>query len=136
MQMMKQEVFMCKWLINKEAVTVSPEIDDDLIMDYVSFCVTNNPYKDIEESFPCTWFFTNDNKLTSYTGKFAEPTIWFNLLVEKFFKPRGYKVGTPEIIQDLDKKEFYEINSQRIEQFIDWKYRILNIAEKKLLQYE
>lgn len=119
------------WLINKDAVTVSPEVDDDLIMDFISFCVEHNPYEDIEESFPCTWFFTKDNMLTSYSGKFAEPSVWFKLLKNSFFGPRGYKVGEPEIISDMDTVEFGKLNSSRIEQFIDWKYRILEISVRK-----
>lgn len=119
------------WLINKDAVTVSPQVDDDLIMDFISFCVGHNPYEDIDECFPCTWFFTKDNKLTSYSGKFAEPSVWYKLLVKDFFKPRGYNVGKPEIISDMNTVEFGKLNSSRIEEFIDWKFRILEIAAKR-----
>ncbi len=127
---------MAKWLINREAVTVSPAIDDDLIMEYVSFCVEHSPYKETEDRVPCTWFFTNDNMLTCYSGKIAEPLLWFRLLVKEFFRPRGYVVGKPVIITNVNKMQFFELNSQRIEQFIDWKFRILEIAEKKLLQHD
>ncbi len=122
---------MGSWLINKDAVTVSPKADEDLIMNFISFCVEHNPYESIGENFPCTWFFTKDNKLTSYTGKFAEPSVWYRLLVDGFFKPRGYTVGEPEMIQDMNPVEFGRLNSSRIEEFIDWKYRILEIAVKR-----
>jgi len=122
------------WHINREALNVTPAVDDELIMEFVTFCVTQNPYEAIKENFPCTWFFTKDNRLTSYAGRFAEPSVWFRLLEEKFFGPRGYKVEKPEIVSDMDKRSFFEIRTERIEQFIDWKLRILEMAEKKLLQ--
>lgn len=119
---------MANYNINKEDVVVSFGVNDNLIMDFIAFVVENR----IEDNSPCTWFFTEDNKITAYSDEFANPESWFKLLKDKFFRPRGIEIEDPEILCfDNKDNDFRILISKRIHQFIDWKFRIFEIVARR-----
>ena len=121
------------WLMNRNPVKLSPEVDDSFILKFDSFCRSHYPFEGYYDCFcPCPWFFTENNELTAFSGKFAEVPIWYTLLVEELFEPSGYKViGDPEIVQDYEFPGFTETHNNRVDQSIRWEQRIIKLRRKE-----
>lgn len=95
------------WLRGYGRLEVIPEPEDWLIYAYVRFSAHNNPdsYERMGESFINTWFFDKDKKLACVPGKFAEPIVWMEFLVDRFFTPLGYRIeGDMDIIGEGDSR--------------------------------
>ena len=73
------------WMIGTGNITIKPEVDKNLIKEYIQFSKSSFPEAYRDENFANTWFFDEDNKLFSIAGKFAEPSIWYRHIKENFF---------------------------------------------------
>ena len=69
------------WMGALGRLTIVPEPDNDLIMEYVDFSKSACPkeYKE-DEVFHNSWYFDENNRLASGIGKFAEPSVWYGYL--------------------------------------------------------
>lgn len=121
------------WLMNKNPVRLSPEVDDDFILKYDSFCRAHYPFGDFTNPFcSCPWYFNKNNEFTAFAGKFAEAAGWYNLIVDKFFTPMGYTVvGNPEIVQEYELPDYFEIHNQRVEEFFAWELRLVRLRKRE-----
>lgn len=121
------------WLMNRNPIRLSPEVDDDFILRFDSFCRSHYPFEESYGFFcPCPWYFNEKNELTAFSGKFAEVESWYELLVEDLFKPLGYKViGDPDIRQDYEFPGFTEVHNSRVEESIMWEFRIIKLRRKE-----
>ena len=111
------------WLIGAGSIKVKPQVDDELIKEYVEFSKDFVPEEYRDEFFPNTWFFDENNKLISIAGKFAEPSIWF-CYVKKFFEERGYELEGDEMIIGECDPRFGEICKINVEKYQQWKTRV------------
>ena len=64
------------WMIGTGNISIKPQVDESLIIEYIQFSKESFPEEYGEESFSNTWFFDKKNRLFSIAGKFAEPSIW------------------------------------------------------------
>ena len=115
------------WLRASGHLSVIPEPDEKLMLDFWAFSQENCPeiYRRMDEWFGNPWYFDEKNHLTSSWGKFAECSIWLNYMIDEFFAPRGYSlIGDPKIIgeweSDLedDSYECYKQWADRMKQLI------------------
>ena len=91
------------WMIGTGNITIKPQVDEELIKEYIQFSKSCFPEEYEEENFSNTWFFDEENKLFSIAGKFAEPSIWYRHIKENFFEARGYELeGEMMIIGESD----------------------------------
>lgn len=88
------------WMGALGRLTIVPEPDNDLIMEYVDFSKSACPKEyNEDEVFHNSWYFDENNRLASGIGKFAEPSVWYGYLKEEFFEPRGYQLyGDPVLL--------------------------------------
>ena len=111
------------WMVAKGILEVKPEPDISLIKEYIDFSNRTNPYADIDESFPNTWFFDGHNHLQSDAGKFGEPSVWYKE-IKKFFEERGYTLsGDPDFIGEGEVMDFWEVCNRQYELYLEWKER-------------
>ena len=111
------------WMIGTGSISIKPQVDDNLIREYMKFSKEYHPEEYWEEFFSNPWFFDEENKLFSMAGKFAEPSIWYRHIKEKFFETRGYELeGEMTIVGECDPDfdEVVEINNEKYQQ---WKMR-------------
>ena len=101
------------------------QVDESLIEEYIQFSKSCFPEEYGEERFPNTWFFDEENKLFSIAGKFAEPSIWFHYIKEKFFEPRGYELEGEMIILGEGDSGFEETYEKSQKKHQEWKRRRL-----------
>lgn len=92
------------WMGALGRLTIVPEPDNDLIMEYVDFSKSACPKEyNEDEVFHNSWYFDENNRLASGIGKFAEPSVWYGYLKEEFFEPRGYQLyGDPVFVGEVD----------------------------------
>ena len=86
------------WMIGTGNISIKPQVDEELIKEYMQFSESCFPAEYKEECFPNTWFFDEENKLFSIAGKFAEPSIWYRHIKENFFEARGYELEGEMIV--------------------------------------
>ena len=115
------------WMIGTGNITIKPEVDEALIKEYIQFSKSCFPQEYEDEWFPNTWFFDENNKLLSIEGKFAEPSIWYGHIKEKFFEARGYELeGDPVIIGEGD-PGYEEICKANAEKYQQWRKKIQDL---------
>ena len=119
---------MSVWIIGTGNISIKPQVDDTLIKEYIQFSKRCIPVEYGEESFPNTWFFDENNKLVSIAGKFAEPSIWYSHIKEKFFEVRGYELEGDMIIVGEADLGFEETREKNREKYQQWKLRILQYS--------
>ena len=114
---------MSVWMIGTGNISVKPQVDESLIMEYLQFSKECFPEEYGEEKFSNTWFFDEENKLFSIAGKFAEPSIWYRHIKENFFEAKGYELcGEMTIIGEGD-PGFEETCERSEEKYQKWKKR-------------
>ena len=112
------------WMIGTGNISIKPQVDEDLIKEYIQFSKNCFPEDYGEELFSNTWFFDENNKLFSIAGKFAEPSIWYRHIKENFFEARGYELeGEMTIIGECE-TGFKEACERSEEKYWKWKIRI------------
>lgn len=125
------------WMGALGRLTIEPEPDDELIMEYIDFSKHSCP-KDYceDEVFMNPWFFDADNKLASYIGKFAEPSVWYDHLKENFFEPRGYRLrGDPMFVGECD-LDIWKLGEERYREWNRKKRLILQIVIRGLSDHK
>ena len=111
------------WMIGTGNISIKPQVDKDLIKEYIQFSSSCFPEEYGEECFANTWFFDEENKLFSIAGKFAEPSIWYHHIKENFFEARGYELtGEMTVVGEYD-PSFEEICEMSEEKYQQWKRR-------------
>ena len=111
------------WMIGTGNIRIKPQVDENLIKEYMQFSKSYYPEEYGEEYFSNTWFFDEENKLFSMAGKFAEPSIWYRHIKEKFFEARGYKLeGKMTIIGECE-PGFEEACEKSEGKYRQWKMR-------------
>lgn len=111
------------WMIGTGNITIKPQVDEVLIKEYIQFSKSCFPEEYGEEIFLNTWFFDEENKLCSMVGKFAEPSIWYRHIKEKFFEPRGYEMeGEMKILGECE-SGFEDACEKSEEKYKEWKMR-------------
>ena len=111
------------WMIGTGSISIKPQVDEELIKEYIQFSKSCHPKEYKEETFPNTWFLDEENKLFSIAGKFAEPSIWYRHIKENFFEARGYELeGEMMVIGECD-PGFEEICEKSEEKYKHWKRR-------------
>lgn len=60
----------------------------------------------------------------SIAGKFAEPSIWYRHIKEKFFEARGYELEGEVVIIGEGEPGFEEACEKSEEKYRQWKMRI------------
>ena len=91
------------WMIGTGNISIKPQVEENLIKEYIEFSKSCIPEDYEEEYFSNTWYFDENNKLFSTAGKFAEPSIWYRHIKENFFEPRGYELeGEMMILGECD----------------------------------
>ena len=63
---------MSVWMIGTGNITIKPEVDETLIKEYIQFSKSCFPEEYRDEKFANTWFFDEENKLFSISGKFVK----------------------------------------------------------------
>lgn len=124
--MKKERITMGVWTIGIGNMTIRPQVDEKLIKEYIEFSNTCFPKEYGDEKFLNTWCFDENNKLFSMEGKFAEPSIWYQHIREKFFEPKGYKLEGKMIILGECDKGYDEACQISREKYYQWKERIQN----------
>ena len=108
------------WMIGTGNITIKPEVDKNLIKEYIQFSKSSFPEAYRDENFANTWFFDEDNKLFSIAGKFAEPSIWYRYIKENLFEIKGYELeGEMTILGESDYgyEEACEISEEKYQQW-------------------
>lgn len=116
---------MSVWMIGTGNITIKPEVDETLIKEYIQFSKSCFPEEYRDEKFANTWFFDEENKLFSISGKFAEPSIWYRHIKEKFFEIKGYELEGEMTILCETEQGFEEICEKSEEKYQQWKRRML-----------
>ena len=116
---------MSVWMIGTGNISIKPQVDGDLIKEYIQFSRSCFPEEYREECFANTWFFDEENKLFSIAGKFAEPSIWYRHIKEKFFEVRGYELTGDMTILDECNPGFEETCEMSEDKYKQWKRQIL-----------
>ena len=112
------------WMIGTGNISIKPQVDEELIKEYIQFSKSCFPEEYEEENFSNTWFFDEENKLFSIAGKFAEPSIWYRHIKENFFEARGYELeGEMTVIGECD-PGFEEAIEKSEEKYQQWKMRM------------
>ena len=115
---------MSVWMIGTGNITIKPEVDETLIKEYIQFSKSCFPEEYGDENFANTWFFDEENKLFSISGKFAEPSIWYRHIKDNFFKARGHELeGEMTIIGECE-PGFGEACEKSEEKYRKWKMRM------------
>ncbi len=126
----EEKTHMGCWMGALGRLIIIPKPDNDLIMEYVSFSKSVCPkgYHE-DEVFRNPWFFDEENRLASCTGKFCEPSVWYKCIKESFFEPRGYHLcGEPLFVGETD-PGFLELEESRYREWQVWRQRVKNIAQ-------
>ena len=111
------------WMIGTGNISINPQVDEELIKEYIQFSKSCIPEEYREENFSNTWFFDEENKLFSIVGKFAEPLIWYRHIKENFFEARGYELdGEMTILGECD-PGFEETCEKNEKRYQEWKRR-------------
>ena len=119
------------WMIGTGNISVKPRVEEALIKEYIQFSESCFPKEYRKEIFPNTWFFDENNKLFSIAGKFAEPSIWYPYIKEKFFEARGHELeGEMTIIGECD-QGFEEACEKSKEKYQQWKRRVDYYEDQK-----
>lgn len=111
------------WLIGTGNISVKPQVDEELIKEYVQFSERCAPKAYWREYFPNPWFFDEENKLFSIAGKFAEPEVWYRHIKENFFEVRGYELEGEAGIIGESSPYFEEVCKKSEEKYLQWKRR-------------
>ena len=111
------------WMIGTGNISIKPQVDENLIKEYMHFSKSCFPEEYGEECFANTWFFDEENKLFSIAGKFAEPSIWYRHIKENFFEAKGYELGGEMTIIGEGEPEFIEACEKSEEKYRQWKKR-------------
>ncbi len=112
------------WMIGTGNISIKPHVDEELIKEYIQFSRSFFSEEYGEECFANPWFFDEENKLFSIAGKFAEPSIWYRHIKERFFETRGYELeGEMMIIGESD-SGFEDVCEKSREKFQRWKQRM------------
>lgn len=118
------------WIGALGRLTVVPEPDERLLLEYIDFSIHTCPdgYAR-DEVFSNSWFFDINNKLISGIGKFAEPSVWYKCIKTCFFEARGYQLcGDPEFVGEFD-LDLWELGRERESERIVWKQRVREIIK-------
>ena len=109
---------------------IIPEPGNDLILEYEDFSKVACPkgYRE-DEILSNPWYFDEENRLASCTGKFAEPSTWYHCLKEEFFEPRGYQVCGAPLFVGENETNFAELEKNRSQEWKIWKKRIDEMRE-------
>ena len=111
------------WMIGTGNISIKPQVDENLIKEYIQFSSSCFPEEYGEECFANTWFIDEENKLFSIAGKFAEPSIWYRHIKENFFEARGHElIGEMTILGECE-QGFKEANEESEEKYQQWKRR-------------
>ena len=116
---------MSVWMIGIGNISIKPQVDEELIKEYMQFSKICFPEEYGEEKFLSTWFFDEENKLFSIAGKFAEPSIWYRHIKDNFFEPRGYELEGEMVIIGECEPGFEDACKENEEKYQKWKRRIL-----------
>ena len=110
------------WLIVKDKIKIEPEVDDELIREFIEFSIRSCPKDYCTEKFENPWFFDSENRLVCSYGKFAEPCVWYRHLKKYFFTPRGYKIPDEDEITILGECDigFTELEEERMHDYKQW----------------
>lgn len=112
------------WMIGTGSISIKPQVEKNLIKEYIQFSKNCFPEEYGKENFSNTWFFDENNKLFSIAGKFAEPSIWYRHIKENFFEVRGYELEGEVTIIGEDEPGFGEICEKSEKKYRQWKMRI------------
>ena len=107
------------WMGALGRLMIIPEPGNDLIMEYADFsmCACPKNYHE-DEVFKNPWYFDEESRLASCTGKFAEPSVWYRCLKEEFFEARGYQlIGDPLFVGE-EEVNLWELEEKR---YLEWK---------------
>ena len=118
---------MSVWMIGIGDILVEPHVDEMLIKEYIQFSKSCSPDEYREEFCSNPWFFDENNKLFSVAGKFAEPSIWYRYIKERFFEPRGYELEGEITIIGEGEPNFNETCEISEEKYRQWKRRVDSI---------
>ena len=116
------------WMIGTGNITINPQVDEELIKEYMDFSNTCFPEDYMDEVFFNTWCFDGNNKLFSIEGKFAEPSIWYRHIKENFFEPRGYELEGEMIIIGEREEGFIEACKESKEKYLVWRERMCKVT--------
>jgi len=111
------------WLIGTGNISIKPQVNEELIKEYIQFSQNCFPEEYGEERFSNTWFFDEENNLVSLAGKFAEPIIWYQHIKENFFEPRGYTLEGEMIVIGEGNLDYEENIIKSEKKYQQWKYR-------------
>ena len=112
------------WMIGTGSISIIPQVNEELIKEYIQFSKSCFPKDYRGDAFANTWLWDEDNNLLSIAGKFAEPSIWYRHIKENFFEARGYELeGEMTIIGECE-PGFRDVCEKSEEKYRKWKMRI------------
>lgn len=119
------------WMIGTGNISIKPQVDETLILEYIEFSNRCIPKEYSKEYFPNTWFFDEDNKLISIPGKFAEPSIWYRYIKEKFFEEKGYEIEGEMVVLGECEPGFEEACEKSNEKYEQWRMQIKKLNKSQ-----
>ena len=113
------------WMGALGRIRISPEPDNDLIMEYAAFskCACPKKYHE-DEVFSNPWYFDENNMLASCIGKFAEPSIWYQCIKEDFFESKGYELSGEPLFVGEGELDIWKLGEDRYQEWCLWQRRI------------
>lgn len=111
------------WMIGTGNITIKPQVDENLIKEYIQFSKRYHPKEYWDECFSNTWFFDDNDELFSVAGKFAEPSIWYRY-VKEFFEERGYELEGEMTIIGEGEPDFEETCKISMQKYQQWERRV------------
>ena len=113
------------WMGASGRLTIVPEPDKDLMMEYADFSkhVCPKGYRK-DEVFSNPWYFDECNRLASCIGKFAEPSVWYRCIKEEFFEPRGYHLYGDPLFVGEGELDIWELGEKRRQELQLWQKRL------------
>ena len=112
------------WMIGTGNISIKPQVEENLIKEYIQFSKSCYPEDYGEDGSFNIWFFDENNKLFSIAGKYAEPSIWYRHIKENFFEARGYELEGEMTIIGEGEPGFMETCESSEEKYRQWKARI------------
>ena len=116
---------MSVWMIGTGSISIKPQVDENLMKEYIQYSKDCFPEEYGGEKFSNTWFLEENNKLFSIAGKFAEPLIWYRHIKENFFEARGYELEGEMVIIGECEPGFEEACKESEEKYRQWERRML-----------
>ena len=119
---------MAIYLRGRGVLSVSPEPDDELLIEYWCFSATKCPKEYRTQKFYNPWFFDEENHLICEAG------IWYDFLKTEFFEKRGYElIGDSDIVGEGSRDLF---TIEIIDKYDEWSGRIGKLISDRVLSYK